>query len=71
MISYGCGSGDYGGARAIGTALPVDGVPCTVIGVMPPQFFGVEVGQPFDVVLPLATEPAFAAPRRRCIIRRR
>ena len=46
-----------GAADVIGTALPVDGVRCTVIGVMPPDFFGIEVGQPFDVALPLAVEP--------------
>src|SRR5215207_1880989 len=45
-------------ADVIGTTLPVDGVACTVVGVMPPAFFGIEVGQPFDVALPLAAEPA-------------
>ena len=46
-----------GAADVIGKTLPIDGVPCTIVGVMPPEFFGVEVGQPFDVVLPLAIEP--------------
>ena len=54
-----------GAAGVIGTALPVDGVRCTVIGVMPPDFFGIEVGQPFDVALPLAAEPV--DPRRACL----
>jgi putative ABC transport system permease protein len=59
VISYQLWQRRFGGAgTAIGAVLPVDGVPCTVIGVMPPQFFGIEVGQPFDLVLPLATEPA-------------
>ena len=58
VIGYGLWQRRFGGAlNVVGTSLPVDGVPCTIIGVMPPQFFGVEVGQPFDVVLPLATEP--------------
>ena len=52
-----------GAADVIGTALPVDGVRCTVIGVMPPDFFGIEVGQPFDVALPLAVEPAVRGAR--------
>jgi predicted permease len=52
-----------GAASVIGTALPVDGVRCTVIGVMPPDFFGIEVGQPFDVALPLAVEPAVRGAR--------
>src|SRR4029453_2080969 len=46
-----------GAADVIGKAVPVDGVSCTIVGVMAPEFFGVEVGQPFDVVLPLAVEP--------------
>jgi predicted permease len=50
-------------AAAVGAPLPVDGVPCTVVGVMPPRFFGIEVGQPFDVVLPLAAEPAIRGAR--------
>jgi predicted permease len=50
-------------ANAVGSALPVDGVRCTVIGVMPPGFFGIEVGQPFDVALPLAVEPAVRGAR--------
>jgi putative ABC transport system permease protein len=52
-----------GAADVIGKTLPVDGVSCTIVGVMPPEFFGVEVGQPFDVVLPLAVEPAVRGPR--------
>ena len=30
---------------------------------MPPEFFGIEVGQPFDVALPLAAEPAIRGVR--------
>ena len=52
-----------GAAGVLGTALPVDGVRCTVIGVMAPGFFGIEVGQPFDVALPLAVEPAVRGAR--------
>jgi putative ABC transport system permease protein len=52
-----------GAADVIGKTLPIDGVPCTIVGVMPPAFFGVEVGQPFDVVLPLAIEPDVRGPR--------
>ena len=58
MISYGLWQRRFSAATGvIGTALPVDGVRCTVIGVMPPAFFGIEVGQPFDVAVPLAVEP--------------
>ena len=59
VISYGLWQRRFAGAATVvGAALPVDGVPCTIVGVMPPEFFGIEVGQPFDVVLPLAIEPA-------------
>ena len=59
VISYRLWQRRFGGAgNVVGTPLPIDGVQCTVIGVMPPDFFGVEVGQPFDVALPLTVEPA-------------
>jgi len=50
-------------ADIVGRPLTVEGVACTIVGVMPPAFFGIEVGQPFDVVLPLAAEPAIRGPR--------
>ena len=40
----------------IGTPLIVEGVPFTVVGVTPPEFLGLEVGQSFDLALPLASE---------------
>ena len=42
---------------AIGQTLSLDGHPFEVIGVMPPSFFGVEVGRGFDVAIPLCAEP--------------
>ena len=58
VVSYEVWQRRFGGAaEVIGKTLPIDGVPCTIVGVMPPEFFGVEVGQPFDVVLPLGIEP--------------
>jgi putative ABC transport system permease protein len=64
VIGYGLWQRRYAGAaNVIGATLPVDGTACTIIGVMPPGFFGVEVGQPFDVVLPLATEPLIRGAR--------
>lgn len=46
-----------GAADAIGRAITLDGVPFTIIGVTPPEFFGTEVGRTFDVAIPLGTEP--------------
>lgn len=42
---------------AIGRTLAIEGVPFTIVGVMPPRFFGPNVGETFDVMLPLETEP--------------
>ena len=39
----------------IGRAMIVDRAPFTIVGVMPPGFFGPEVGRSADVVLPLGT----------------
>ncbi len=58
VISYGLWQRRFGGsASVIGTSLPVEGVPFTIIGVTPPEFFGLEVGKAFDLALPLGTEP--------------
>ena len=41
----------------IGTPLIVEGVAFTIVGVTAPEFLGLEVGQSFDLALPLASEP--------------
>jgi len=43
-----------GGAHAIGSRLTLEGVPFTVVGVMPPEFFGPDVGHRLDVIIPVA-----------------
>ena len=64
VISYGLWQRRFGGAASvIGTPLVVDGVTVTIVGVTPPEFFGVDVGRAFDVALPLATEPLVHANR--------
>jgi predicted permease len=58
VISYGFWQRHFGGAAdAIGRTLTLDKVPFRVIGVTPPQFFGPEVGQTFDVIVPIGDEP--------------
>ncbi len=52
-----------GAAEAIGARLPIDGVPFTVIGVMPRGFSGIDVGQPFDLALPFGAEPLLRGAR--------
>lgn len=46
-----------GNTHVIGTPLIVEGLPFTIVGVTPREFLGLEVGQSFDVALPLASEP--------------
>ena len=52
-----------GSTTAIGTMLSIERVAFRIIGVTPPGFTGLEVGQSFDVALPLATEPLFHGDR--------
>jgi predicted permease len=57
VLSYAFWQREYGGdPSVIGHALSLDGHPFTVIGVTPPEFFGVTVGRTFDVAAPLANE---------------
>ena len=69
VISYGLWQRRFGGAdSAIGAPLTIDGAHVTIVGVMPPEFLGLDVGSPLDVALPLGTEPLIrrsrSAPRR-------
>jgi len=58
VISYRMWQQRFGGAAtAIGTPLVIERVPFTLVGVTPPEFFGIEVGRSFDVALPFSAEP--------------
>jgi predicted permease len=58
VISYGYWQRRFGGDRAIaGKAITVNGVPATVIGVTPPEFFGLSPGSSIDISLPLSLRP--------------
>ncbi|HZO08963.1 MAG TPA: ABC transporter permease, partial [Myxococcota bacterium] len=55
VLSYAFWQRRYGGAAsAIGSALTLNGVPVTVVGVTPPGFFGPTVGRSFDVAVPIS-----------------
>jgi putative ABC transport system permease protein len=43
-------------AKAIGSSLRLDGHMFTIVGVTPPDFFGVTSGSTFDVAVPLGTQ---------------
>ena len=58
VISYGFWQRHFGGAGdAVGRSIQLDGVTFTIVGVMPPDFFGAEVGRTFDVAVPVGDEP--------------
>jgi putative ABC transport system permease protein len=58
VISYGLWQRRFGGAAdVIGRTQTIDRVPFTIIGVMPSDFFGTDVGSRSDVILPIGTEP--------------
>ena len=53
----------FAGANdVVGRALTVQRIPFTIVGVMPPGFFGPDVGRMADVMLPLAAEPIIQGP---------
>jgi putative ABC transport system permease protein len=57
VISHGFWQRRFGGtADVLGRQLTLDTVPFTIVGVTPAWFTGVDVGQSFDVAVPLATE---------------
>jgi putative ABC transport system permease protein len=45
-----------GGASAIGKTLTIAGHPFPILGVTPPSFYGVSVGDRFDVAIPICAE---------------
>lgn len=57
-ISYAFWQRRYGGAAsAIGQTLTLNGHSFPIIGVTPPSFYGVSVGDRFDVAIPICAEP--------------
>ncbi|HSL22152.1 MAG TPA: ABC transporter permease [Vicinamibacterales bacterium] len=60
MISYEYWQTRFGGRTdAIGAPITLNRVAFTIVGVTPPGFFGLEVGQRFDVAIPIGAEPLF------------
>ncbi len=64
VISHRLWQERFGGLpETIGASLTLDGAPFTIVGVTPPEFLGIEVGQAFDVAVPLESEPLILGPR--------
>jgi predicted permease len=54
VISYGFWQRRFASnPSVVGKNITLDETPCTIIGVTPPEFFGIEVGSAVDVWLPL------------------
>src|SRR6185436_9749396 len=58
VISYRLWRQRFAGANdVVGRRVTVQRVPFTIVGVMPPGFFGPDVGRMTDVMMPFAAEP--------------
>ncbi len=61
VISHAFWQREFGGDPGVlGRTVSLDGHPIPVIGVTPPQFFGVEVGYQYDVAIPLCADTLLA-----------
>lgn len=60
VLGYGFWQEHYGGSdNAIGSTLSLYGYPVQVIGVAPPGFYGMDVGEKFAVALPICSTEIF------------
>jgi predicted permease len=63
VISNGFWKTRFGGSPSVvGQKLLLNRKPFTVIGVLPPGFFGVDVGRVADVIVPIGNEAVIAGP---------
>jgi putative ABC transport system permease protein len=70
VISYSFWQREYGGAAsAIGSTLRLNRHPFEIVGVTPPDFFGIEVGRTFEVAVPICSEP-IVEPDRNAVAKR-
>src|SRR5437867_5807033 len=61
VLSHAFWQREFGGdPGALGRTLSLDGYPFPVIGVTPPSFFGVEIGNRYDVAIPLCADRLMA-----------
>jgi putative ABC transport system permease protein len=57
VISYGFWQQEFGGHPALGQKLRLNDKLVDIIGITPANFFGVAVGQNFDVAVPVCAQP--------------
>ena len=66
VLSYGFWQDHFGGSQnAVGSTLSLDNHIFNVIGVSSPGFFGLEVGNKFDVAIPVCAAQIFDGPKSR------
>lgn len=66
VISHGFWQSEFGGARdVIGRKLNLSDHQLEIVGVTPPDFFGLEVGKSFDVAVPICADPIFLGASQR------
>jgi putative ABC transport system permease protein len=69
-ISYAFWQRNFGGDRSVvGKRLTLDGNSFEVVGITPPGFNGVSVGDTFDVAVPICVEPILSPRHNRLTIR--
>jgi len=65
VLSYAFWQREFGGDRGVlGRAIRLDGYSLPVIGVTPASFFGVEVGNRYDVAIPLCADRLLAEDKK-------
>jgi putative ABC transport system permease protein len=70
-ISYSFWQSHFGGeASVLGKRLTLNGDPFEIIGVTPQGFYGVSVGDSFDVAVPICSEPVINGEDSRLNVRR-
>lgn len=58
VLSHGYWQRRFGGdPSVVGTVIRLNGVPCTIVGISAPEFFGTHVGAAIDVSVPLSMQP--------------
>jgi predicted permease len=63
VLNHGFWAAQFGGdPAAVGRTLTVLNRPLPIVGVTQPAFFGLEVGQRFDIAMPVCAAAAFGAP---------
>ena len=61
LLSYAFWQRTFGGdPGAVGRTLTLSGHTAEIVGVTPPEFFGLEVGRRFDVILPVCADATFS-----------